>query len=81
MHIDHSVTISYGDRHYSVALPVVPHREHIEFTILAMMQRALGAFHGSTGQAATHAELRNKLYTLASQRPDLVPELIERGII
>jgi hypothetical protein len=80
---DKVTRISHGDHHYEIR-----HYDsdgfayHEDMKIVYHMYKALNSFHDSAyKQSKSIAELRMKLYELAGDRPDLIHELTDRGLI
>ena len=74
--------ISYGDMHYEVRFYNGQGRRYAEMHLTSHVFKALNSFHESYHeQRQGYAELRQKVYALAADRPDLVNDLKERGLI
>jgi hypothetical protein len=79
---DTRIRLSYGDLHYEVRFLEGELREHAKMRIVSYMYKALSDFHKDHNTRSTlSAETRSFLYELAADRPDLIPDLRERGLI
>jgi hypothetical protein len=79
------VTITYGDYHYRVEMNnfgAFTNRQADEAAVRSFIYKGLSEFHKRDNDTIHEvAKLKSNLWDLASDRPDLITELVQRGLI
>ena len=80
-----TMRLSFGDYHYEVMFSSPEPggvRVADELFVASHVHKALVSFHEKYHeQSKTIAEMKRDMYTLAADRPDLVHELKDRGLL